>query len=91
MVDLPFDLFSQDRGATNKLKGRTFSTIDRRADVSLYSIPNEAGQSPYKLFSSHFQLPQRSLVYRKANKSIFAISGYRGDKIWYVCCNFATV
>jgi hypothetical protein len=88
-VDLPFDVFSDDRGPSEKVTGRTFATADGRADVSLYSIPNTAGDTPGVFLEKRLQLPNTSVVYRRVTKRIIAVSGYRRDKIWYARCNFS--
>jgi hypothetical protein len=88
-VDLPTDLFSDDRGSTETLAGRTFATPDGRADVSLYSIPKRPGDTPKSFLRNHFQLPGSSVVYQRLTDRILAVSGFRGDKIWYARCNFA--
>lgn len=87
-VDLPVNLFTVDRGPSQKLNGRTFATEDGRADVSLYSIPNTAADTPKAFMAKRFQLPSSSVVYRRVTNRIVAVSGYRGDKIWYARCNF---
>jgi hypothetical protein len=88
-VDLPTELFPVDRGATEKLDGRTFATGDGRADVSVYSIQVAAGVTPGSFFRNRFQLPSSSVVYQRVTGRILAVSGYRRDKIWYARCNFA--
>ena len=88
-VDLPFDIFSVDRGPTKKLGGRTFATPDGRANVSVYSIPNAAGDSPRTFLEKRFQLPASS-VYQRVTDRIMAVSGFRRDKIWYARCNFGS-
>jgi hypothetical protein len=89
-VDLPTDLFSVDSGTTEKLGGRAFTTADGRADVSLYSIPVAAGDTPRSFFKNRFQLPGSSVAYRRLTRRILAVSGFRDDKIWYARCNFAS-
>jgi hypothetical protein len=87
-VDLPLNLFTVDRGPSEKLNGRTFTTADGRADVSLYSIPNTAGDTPRTFLERRFELPSSSVVYRRVTDRLVAVSGFRGDKIWYARCNF---
>jgi hypothetical protein len=87
-VDLPLNLFTVDRGPSEKLNGRTFATPDGRADVSLYSIPNPAGDTPRAFLEKRFELPSSSVVYRRVTNRIVAVSGFRRDKIWYARCNF---
>jgi hypothetical protein len=89
-VDLPADLFSVDRGPTEKSEGRSFTTPDGRADVSFYSVPISAGDTPASFFKNRFQLPSSSVVYRRLTNRVLALSGFRQDKIWYARCNFAS-
>jgi hypothetical protein len=88
-VDLPTDLFSVDRGPTERMPGRSFATADGRADVSLYAIPKPARETPEAFLRNRFQLPSSSVVYQRVTSRILAVSGFRGDKIWYARCNFS--
>ena len=87
-VDLPVDVFAVDAGPDRKGAGHTFTTPDGRADVSLYSLPNQPPRSPAVFLKEDFQLPQSSQVYRRVTRNMLAVSGYRGDQIWYARCNF---
>jgi hypothetical protein len=87
-VDLPVNVFAVDAGPARKGAGHTFTTPDRRADVSLYSIPNDPPRSPAVFLKEDFQLPQSSAIYRRVTRNMLAVSGYRGDQIWYARCNF---
>jgi hypothetical protein len=89
-VDLPTSLFTVDRGPSERFNGRTFATADGRADISLYSIQNTAGETPRTFLARRFQLPASALVYRRVTNRIVAVSGFRQDKIWYARCNFAS-
>ena len=59
-VDIPTGLFSVDAGAVTS--GRTFKTSDGRANLSIYAIDNEAGETPGALCDGVFscQHPRRS-------------------------------
>lgn len=87
-VDLPLDVFAIDAGPAQKGAGHTFKTPDGRADVSLYSLPNQPPRSPAVFLREDFQLPQSSQVYRRVTRNMLAVSGYRGEQIWYARCNF---
>jgi hypothetical protein len=87
-VDLPLGVFAVDGGASRRGAGHTFTTADGRADVSLYSIPNHPPRSPAQFLAQDFQLPQSSAIYRRVTGNMLAVSGYRGDQIWYARCNF---
>ena len=86
-VDIPTGLFSVDAGAVTS--GRTFKTSDGRADLSIYAIDNEAGETPGAFMRRRFQLPASSAVYRRVTSRVLAVSGFRGDQIWYTRCNFS--
>ena len=87
-VDLPTGVFATDGGPSRQGAGHTFMTPDGRADVSLYSIPNQPPRSPARFLEEDFQLPQSSAIYRRVTSNMLAVSGYRGDRIWYARCNF---
>ena len=87
-VDLPLDVFAVDAGPAKSGAGHTFKTADGRADVSLYSIPNQPRRSPAMFLREDFQLPQSSAIYRRVTRNMLAVSGFRGDQIWYARCNF---
>jgi hypothetical protein len=86
-VDLPTGIFTVDQGP-GKRGGHTFTTADGRADVSVYSVPNRPPRSPAVFLREEFQLPQSSALYRRVTRNMLAVSGYRGDQIWYARCNF---
>jgi hypothetical protein len=86
-VDLPAHVFSVDSGSSKAGRGHSFATADGRADLSLYTIPRSR-RSPSQFLAQDFQLPWSAIVYRRVTGNMLAVSGYRGDRIWYVRCNF---
>ena len=88
-IDIPTDIFAVDAGPTTNPAGRSFNTPDGRADVSIYSMRNEPGDTPASFMRRRFQLPHSSAVYRRVTPRVLAVSGFRGDKIWYARCNFS--
>ena len=50
---------------------------------------NEPGDTPASFMRRRFQLPHSSAVYRRVTPRVLAVSGFRGDKIWYARCNFS--
>lgn len=90
-IDLPIDLFSVDGGPTKKVSGQSFRTADGRADVGVYSISNDARDSPDRFLRKRFSLPSQTVVYRHVRNGVLAVSGFRDDKIWYARCNFAAL
>lgn len=45
-VDLPATIFSKDAGQPESGYGRRFLTADGRANLTVQSVPNDAGDSP---------------------------------------------
>src|SRR5512138_1314937 len=45
-VDVPMNVFIEDAGAAEGTAGRRFFTSDRRADLTIKSIPNSENDSP---------------------------------------------
>jgi hypothetical protein len=88
-VDVPGALLSVDAGPPDKGAGRMFRSADGSADLSVYALHN-SGQAPAEFLRSHFQLPARAIVYQRVTDDMVTVSGFRGDKIWYARCNFAT-
>lgn len=88
-VDLPTGVFTEDDGPTKNLNGRSFSTADGRADLSIYSIANSGRDTPASFLRQRFQLPSSSVTYRHIKGQVLAVSGFRGSEIWYARCNFA--
>lgn len=90
-VDLPTSVFASDAGPTKQGVGRVLKTGDGRADVSVYSIVNEPRRSPRRFLDETFQLPPSAAIYRHVTNNVLAVSGYRGDQIWYARCNFGAL
>jgi hypothetical protein len=88
-VDMPTDLFAVDGGPARSFPGQTFRTADGRADLSIYAIDNQARDTPAAFLRNRFQQSGPAAVYRRVTPRILAVSGFRGDQIWYARCNFS--
>lgn len=87
-VDVPAGIFTVDKGATPAGTGRTFVTADGRADLSIYSIDHPSARPPSAFVRQNFNVPDGvSVTYRRVTGRIVALSGYRGNTIWYTRCN----
>jgi hypothetical protein len=86
-VDIPTSIFSEQAGKPDGGYGRRFLTSDRRADLTVQSVPNDAGFSPAVYLAR--KNPPRDIVYRKVTPRFFVVSSFRQGKIWYDRCNFA--
>ena len=59
-VDIPVSIFTEDAGAPEGATGRRFFTSDRRADLTLQSVPNPrlTRHFSYKAAASHWHSVQ---------------------------------
>jgi hypothetical protein len=85
-VDLPTSIFSEQAGKPEAGYGRRFLTSDRRADLTVQSVPNDAGLSPAGFLAR--KNPPRDIVYQRVTPRFFVVSSFREGKIWYDRCNF---
>ena len=84
-VDMPVSIFTSDAGAPENGTGRRFFTEDRRADLTVQSIPNPGNDSPGAFLAK--MRPPAGIVYKRITSSFFVVSSVRGDRIWYNRCN----
>jgi hypothetical protein len=86
-VDIPSSIFTQDAGKPEEGYGGRFLSADRRADLTVQSIANEARLSPGAFLAR--KNPPRDIVYKRVTPRFFVVSSFRNGKIWYNRCNFA--
>ena len=84
-VDMPVSIFSGDAGAPEGGTGRRFFTEDRRADLTVQSVPNPANDSPATFLAK--QRPPAGIIYKRITSDFFVVSSVRKDRIWYNRCN----
>jgi hypothetical protein len=87
LVDLPSSIFTEDAGKPESGYGGRFLTADRRANLTVQSLPNDAGLSPAAYLAS--QNPPADIVYKHVTPRSFVVSSFREGRIWYDRCNFA--
>jgi hypothetical protein len=87
VAQIPADVFSEDGGTPESGYGRRLFTSDRRADLTVQSIPNDADDTPAVFLAKKH--PPPNIVYKRVTPRFFVVSSYRGNKIWYNRCNFA--
>jgi hypothetical protein len=87
VVDIPTSIFTEDAGKPPSGYGRQFLTSDRRADLTVQSVPNVTGDSPAVFLAK--RNPPANIVYKRVTPRFFAVSSFQGDKIWYNRCNFS--
>lgn len=86
-ADIPVTIFSQDGGQPEDGYGRRFLTSDRRANLTIQSIPNAANDSPAAFLAK--KNPPSDIIYKRVTPRFFAVSSIRNGKIWYNRCNRA--
>ena len=84
-VDMPVSIFSSDAGAPEGGTGRKFFTEDRRADLTVQSVPNPGNDSPAAFLAK--MGPPAGIVYKRITPDFFVVSSIRKDRIWYNRCN----
>jgi hypothetical protein len=84
-VDMPVSIFSSDAGPPEGGTGRRFFTEDRRADLTVQSVPNPANDSPAIFLAK--QRPPAGIIYKRITSDFFVVSSVRNDRIWYNRCN----
>jgi hypothetical protein len=86
-VDVPVDIFTEDAGPPEGGTGRRFFTKDRRADLTVRSIPNPENDSPATFLAK--RRPPADIQYRRVTPRFFAVSSIRNGRTWYNRCNRA--
>ena len=84
-VDMPVSIFTSDAGAPEIGTGRRFFTEDRRADLTVQSVPNPGNDSPGAFLAK--QQPPAGIIYKRITSDFFVVSSIRKDRIWYNRCN----
>jgi hypothetical protein len=86
-ADIPVTIFSEDAGKPDEGYGRRFLTSDRRANLTVQSIPNAANVSPAVFLAK--KNPPAGIVYKRVTSRFFVVSSIRNGRIWYDRCNRA--
>ena len=84
-VDMPVSIFTSDAGPPESGTGRRFFTEDRRADLTVQSVPNPDNDSPATFLAK--QNPPAGIIYKRITPDFFVVSSIRKDRIWYNRCN----
>jgi hypothetical protein len=86
-ADVPVSVFAEEAGKPETGYGRRFLTSDRRANLTIQSVPNDAGYSPARFLAG--KNPPSGIVYKRVTDRFFVVSSISNDMIWYNRCNFA--
>ena len=84
-VDIPVSIFTEDAGPPESGTGRRFVTRDRRADLTLQSVPNPQNVSPAEFLQK--RRPPPGIQYKRVTPRFFAVSSIRNGRTWYNRCN----
>jgi hypothetical protein len=84
-VDMPVSIFSSGAGQPEGGTGRRFFTEDRRADLTVQSVPNPENDSPATFLAKKH--PPAGIIYKRITPEFFVVSSIRNDRIWYNRCN----
>ena len=87
-VQYPANIFFP-AGRPGKGIGQRFKRADGRADLSVYSLPNEARETPATYLRHNLRMDRSALQYTRIARSFFAISSEREGVILYSRCNFS--
>jgi hypothetical protein len=87
-VDVPAGLFSTPAGKPSRGSGERFTTADRRAQMAIYTMRNEAGDTPGSYVRKNLKPNRRGLDYDRVTDRFFAISAIAAGKVHYTRCNF---
>lgn len=85
-VDLPSSIFTEAAGRPEGY-GHRFQTADGRADLTIQAAPNVENDSPATFLAKKHPPPR--IQYKRVTPRFFAVSSYKGDKVWYNRCNFS--
>ncbi len=86
-VDIPSSIFTERAGKPEAGYGARFLSSDRRADLTVQSVANDAGFSPAAFLAR--KNPPPNIVYKRVTPRFFVVSSFSKGKIWYDRCNFA--
>jgi hypothetical protein len=86
VAQIPTTIFSEDGGKPEIGYGKRFVTSDKRANLTVQSVSNDAGDSPAAFLAK--KNPPPDIEYRRVTSRFFAVSSVRDNKVWYNRCNF---
>ena len=88
-VDYPATIFSVSEGGAENGTGERFRTSDTRASFSVYSMANDAGETPAVYLRNNLRRPRSALQHEQVTSSFFTISEETKDAVYYSRCNFS--
>jgi hypothetical protein len=88
-VQIPAGIFIP-AGKPRLGSGQRFERADGRAVLSIYSRPNNTGESPATYLRQNLRVDRSALDYERIARSFFAVSLERDGVILYSRCNFSS-
>jgi hypothetical protein len=85
-VDIPASIFTERAGRPDGY-GQRLETSDGRANLTIQSVLNADNDTPASYLAK--KRPPRDIQYRRVTSRFFAVSSYKGDKVFYDRCNFS--
>jgi hypothetical protein len=86
-VDFPSGIFTEPAGGAPDGYGPRFRSADGRADITIQAAANVSKESPAAFLARRHPPPY--MQYKRITPRFFAVSSYKGDKVWYDRCNFS--
>jgi hypothetical protein len=86
-VEYPRDVFT-DAGP-GEHDGRLFTTPDKRARLTVFTLSNERGATPAQFLRRAFPESRRNLTYDRVASNFFAVSEPKNGLVLYRRCNFS--
>lgn len=90
-ADYPAHLFSVRDVPPANGDGQAFRTEDGRATLLIYGARNAENETPGSYLAKYVDLEGVTVSYRRVTDRFYAVSGLRGENIFYERCNFAPV
>lgn len=85
-VDFPASVFTEEAGRPDGY-GQKFKSPDGQASLTIQAAPNDANDSPAAFLAKKH--PPSQMQYRRVTARFFAVSSYKGARVWYNRCNFS--
>ena len=77
-VDIPVSIFLKNAGSPEGGTGRRFFTEDRRADLTIQSVPNPGNDPPAEFLQK--RQPPPGIQYKRVTPRFFAVSSIRNGQ-----------
>jgi hypothetical protein len=88
-VALPVSVFENDEGSSEQGNGRKFRNANGNAQLSIYSLPNPAGESPARYLHDRLKVSRATIKYQRVTLRFFVLSSVKDGFIYYSRCNFS--